>query len=122
MVAMIHDSEYENTIATARPAMNEKKLVWYRNPIRNPIATIRPMTNPFLITSEKVLPASTAERAMGNDLNRSITPLERSSVRPRAVCPAPKAATWMRRPGNNQLMYSPWAIGGMAPPIAPPNT
>ena len=64
----------------------------------------------------------TAERAIGRERNRSITPFERSSVRPRAVWPAPKTAVCTSRPGISQLMYSPPAAGGSDPPMAPPNT
>jgi hypothetical protein len=41
-----------------------------------------------------------------------MTPFDRSSVSPIAVCPAPKVEIWTSRPGISQLMYSPCAAGG----------
>jgi len=49
--------------------------------------------------SARVRPASTAERAMGNDRNRSMRPLWRSSARPTPVDTAPKQTVWTKMPG-----------------------
>ena len=86
------------------------------------ISSIRPMTNALRARSAKVRPASTAERAIGRDRNRSMTPLDRSSVSPSAVWPAPNVEIWTIRPGSRKMMYLPSTIGGRVWPIAPPNT
>jgi hypothetical protein len=49
--------------------------------------------------SERVRPASTAERAIGSERNRSIIPLERSSARATPVWVEPKITVWTRIPG-----------------------
>jgi hypothetical protein len=53
-----------------------------RNPTRYPTAIISPMTRMLRTRSATVRPASTAERAIGMDRNRSTTPRVRSSFRP----------------------------------------
>ena len=55
------------------------------------------------VKSASVRPASTAERAVGRDRNRSMTPLMRSLCSPYAVVLAPKTANWARMPGMSQL-------------------
>ena len=52
--------------------------------------------------SATVRPASTAERAIGMDRNRSTTPRVRSSFRPTAVCEAPKVTDWTKIPGSRK--------------------
>ena len=44
-------------------------------------------------------PASTADRAMGRDRNRSMMPVFMSSARPIAVLVEPNSAFWMKMPG-----------------------
>jgi hypothetical protein len=49
--------------------------------------------------SAVVRPASTAQRAMGNERNRSMRPLPRSSANPMPVVTAPKHTVWTKMPG-----------------------
>ena len=53
----------------------------------------------FVATSASVRPASTAERAIGSDRKRSISPFLRSSARPRAVTKPPKDIVCTMIPG-----------------------
>jgi hypothetical protein len=55
--------------------------------------------NTIATVSAAVRPASTAERAIGNDLNRSMSPFWRSSASPTPVCRALKIAVWTKIPG-----------------------
>ena len=50
--------------------------------------------------SDIVRPARTAERAIGKDRNRSISPDFRSVARPIPVCVDPKIAVCTKMPGN----------------------
>jgi hypothetical protein len=49
-------------------------------------------------TSASARPASTAERAIGSERKRSITPLPMSSASPTAVPMIPKASDWTKIP------------------------
>ena len=82
----------------AAPATPPRK----RNPTRYPTAIIKKMTTMLRTRSATVRPASTAERAIGMDRNRSTTPRVRSSFRPTAVCEAPKVTDWTKIPGSRK--------------------
>lgn len=73
--------------------------VWMRKPTRNPMATTISTTATSRTRSDRLRPTSTAERAIGRDRNRSISPLCRSSARPMAVFIPPKATVWTKTPG-----------------------
>jgi hypothetical protein len=75
------------------------------------------MTNTLRIRSAVVRPASAAERAMGNDRNRSSSPECRSVERPIAVVIAPNTTVWAKMPGMRKSTY-----GRPGTRIAPPNT
>jgi hypothetical protein len=53
----------------------------------------------FVTTSASVRPASTAARDIGSERKRSISPLPRSSARPRAVTNPPNDIVWTMIPG-----------------------
>ena len=69
--------------------------------------------------SPRVRPASTAERAMGRERNRSIMPLERSSASPTPVWVEPNTTVCTKMPGIRKSMYF-TPVG--SPLMAPPNT
>jgi len=69
---------------------------WKRRPINMPTRITITATIRFRITSENVRPASTAERAIGSDLNRSMMPACRSSVSPTLVLVEPKTEVCTR--------------------------
>ena len=73
------------------------------NPTRTPTTVISTTTNMFRIMSAKVRPARTAERAIGNERKRSISPRPRSSARPTPVAVAPNTAVWTKIPGIRKL-------------------
>ena len=56
-----------------------------RQPTRNPTTIISATTNTLRTRSASVRPASTAERAIGSERNRSIRPLFMSVASPIAV-------------------------------------
>ena len=56
-------------------------------------------TNTLRDRSASVRPARTADRAMGNDRNRSISPDFMSVARPTAVASAPNTTIWTNTPG-----------------------
>ena len=57
----------------------------------NPVMIRIEADSAFVTTSASVRPASTAERAIGSERKRSISPLWRSSFRPSAVTNPPNA-------------------------------
>ena len=57
------------------------------------------ITNTLRTESASVRPASTAERAIGSERNRSMRPLARSSARPMPVAAAPNTAVCTKMPG-----------------------
>ena len=60
--------------------------------------TISTMTMRLRTTSAMVRPASTAERAMASDRNRSMRPFGRSSARPMPVLMLPKVTVCTKMP------------------------
>ena len=70
-----------------------------RKPTRKPTITIRVMTIELRATSATVRPASTADRAIGSDRNRSMRPWRRSSARPTPVFTLPKVTVCTKMPG-----------------------
>ncbi len=88
--------------ATAVQATAPATPPWKRNPARYPTAIISPMMRMSRTRSATVRPASTAERAIGMDRNRSTTPRSRSWDRPAAVCEAPKVTDWTKIPGSRK--------------------
>ena len=71
----------------------------------------------FCTTSAAVRPKSTAEREIGSERKRSITPAARSVLRPMPVISAPKTAVWTMIPGIRKSTY---AVSPVL--IAPPKT
>lgn len=65
-----------------------------------PTPTISATTKRLRTASERVLPARTAERAMGSDLKRSTTPFCKSWASPTPVWTAPKITVWAKKPDN----------------------
>ena len=63
--------------------------VWMRKPTATPITTISVTTKTLRARSARVRPASTAERAMGSERNRSSSPVWRSVPSPMAAPMAP---------------------------------
>src|SRR5580765_7009111 len=116
--AKIHENDTANIRSSRSDARNDSSEVWTRKPTRNPTATIINTTPVLRTRSDRQRPASTAERAIGNDLNRSMRPLCRSSLRPTPVFIAPNATVWMNTPGMRKSTY------GMPPGgwVEPPNT
>ena len=69
-----------------------------------PTTSITVIEMPLVTMSERVRPASTAERDIGSERKRSTRPLRRSSAIPIAVTKPPKAIVWTRIPGIRKLM------------------
>ena len=122
MQAMTHDRANANVSATSNPPANGTSEVCGRKPSREASTIISAITNTLRTRSATVRPASTAERAIGSERKRSITPLLKSSISPIDVWVAPNAAICSNRPGSSQLRYWPPAAAGIARPTAPPNT
>ena len=61
-------------------------------------------------------PLSTAERAIGSERKRSISPLLRSSAIPIAVVIEAKPSVWTKIPGIRYSLYEPPPGSGIAPP------
>src|SRR6266498_948747 len=97
-------------------------LVCQRNPMASPTASSSTMVRVVPARSARVRPAGSAERAMGRERNRSMTPLARSSAILNAAPWLPNRANWASSPGMSQLTYLPWAAGGSVGWIAPPKT
>ncbi len=67
--------------------------------------------------SARIRPPMTAERAIGNERNRSITPRWKSTLSAIAVVNGRKQTLCTRIPGSANCRYS-----ALDPAIAPPNT
>ena len=65
---------------------------------------MRTTWNTITTVSAAVRPASTADRTIGSDLNRSISPFWRSSASPTPVCSAAKIAVCTKMPGIRKSM------------------
>src|SRR5260370_767582 len=65
-----------------KPARRGRGPAWNRNPTAVPTATISPTVTTLRAGSARVRPASTAERAIGSDRNRSMMPSRRSCAKP----------------------------------------
>jgi len=92
MIAKIHVSEKPKSSITAMPPSRPKKFVSTRKPTRYPMASIRIMMNTLRTRSASVRPASTADRAIGSERNRSMRPLCRSSASPGYVVDVPASS------------------------------
>ncbi len=67
-------------------------------------------------------PSSIAVRLIGVTRIRSMTPLRSSAMRPNPTKAVPKTATWMSRPGTNQLKaFVPVPAACVAPSSNGPN-
>ena len=98
-VANTHDNAYPNNRTRPIPARNPNTFVWIRNPTMNPAMLTRITTKKLRVRSAVVRPASTAERDIGSEWNRSSIPLLRSAASPTAVSMAPKTTIWQKIPG-----------------------
>jgi hypothetical protein len=92
-------SEKPKISITAIPASSPKKPVSTRNPTRYPMPTIKIMMKTLRTRSASVRPASTADRAIGSERKRSMSPLFRSSASPIPVWIAPNATVCANTPG-----------------------
>ena len=68
-------------------------------PISSPTVNITTSWKLLVTTSPSVRPVSSAERVIGSERNRSISPFFRSSDRPSAVTKPPKTIDWTMIPG-----------------------
>ena len=69
MVAYIQENAYPKAITSAMAASAVAKLQWNRNPTATPTTTTSASANTLRTRSERVRPASTAERAIGGSGN-----------------------------------------------------
>jgi len=97
--ANTHESECANSNISPIPAIRPNTLVWMRQPTMKPTPTIKETTNTLRTRSASVRPASTAERDIGSDWNRSMRPLWRSSARPTPVWIDPNTTVCANTPG-----------------------
>ena len=99
MQAEIHENVNPTARTSAYMPIALTNPFWNRNPTRYPTPITIVSRRPFLITSEVVRPATTADLAIGSERKRSITPVLKSSARPIAVFVDPNSAFWMKIPG-----------------------
>ena len=73
---------------------------WNRNP--SPTATPTMISDDHAVRTMSAVtrPATTAERAIGSDRNRSMRPLWKSAFNPTAVCVVPNPIPCTSRPGS----------------------
>ena len=81
------------------PTRNASAPVCTRKPTAKPTTAISATTKTLRTRSARVRPASTAERAMGSERNRSSSPLLRSVARPMAAPMAPNTVVCTKMPG-----------------------
>ena len=82
--------------STAPPKANQ--LVLMRNPTAKPTSEMMTITTTLRHRSAVVRPASTADRAMGSDRNRSMSPFCRSSASPMLVLTEPNITVCTKMP------------------------
>ena len=70
-----------------------------RHPTAKPTTHIRIITKKLRARSAVVRPVNTADRAIGSDLNRSMTPRCKSPASPTAVVSAPNTTVCTKIPG-----------------------
>ena len=105
MHAEIHENVNPTASTRTTTPMASSSPFWNRNPTRYPIAITIMSNRKFLIRSDVVRPASTAERDIGSDRKRSMMPVFMSSASPIAVWVDPKSAFWMKIPGIRNCTY-----------------
>jgi hypothetical protein len=69
-----------------------------RQPTTRPVSDITTITSTLFSTSLVVRPTRTAERDIGSERNRSMTPFWMSSASPTPVSVAPKITVWAKIP------------------------
>ncbi len=72
--------------------------MYIRQPTISAVSAMTTSTRTLLTTSLVVLPTSTAERAMGNERNRSMIPFWMSVASPEPVMVAPNTTVWAKIP------------------------
>ena len=97
-VATTHEKAKANNRTRPRAPTYAGTPPWMRNPTAMPTPVMRTRTETLRTPSAIVRPASTAERAMGSDRNRSMSPLFRSSARPMPVPADPNSAVCTMMP------------------------
>ncbi len=85
--------------SSAIPAMTSAGPVKKLKPTANPTANMTISWKTFVATSPSVRPVSSAERVIGSERNRSISPFFRSSESPSAVTKPPNTIDWTMIPG-----------------------
>src|SRR5512144_1750659 len=102
-----------NSSSSANPAAAATRPPEKRNPTSAPTTTITSTMHALPTVSATVRPASTADRAIGSDRNRSMMPFCRSSASPTAVTPDANATVWTKIPGIRP--GQPLVDGGVLP-------
>ncbi len=98
MNANTHENEYPIKSSSAIPATMSGRRSGSEADGR-PTPTMTTSWIMFVLMSASVRPVTTAERDIGSDRNRSISPFFRSSDSPSAVTNPPKAIVWTMIPG-----------------------
>ncbi|GAB3986721.1 hypothetical protein GCM10029978_102960 [Actinoallomurus acanthiterrae] len=81
----IEENANAKAISSRMPPSAGATPFWNRNPTAYPAATMMSSVRVLRADSATSRPTSTADRAIGSDRNRSISPLCRSSARPTEV-------------------------------------
>ena len=81
------------------PATTSPRPVLKSKPTSSPTPSTTTSCTTFVLTSASVRPVRTAERAIGSDRKRSISPFFRSSESPSAVTKPPNAIVCTMIPG-----------------------
>ena len=95
----IHDIAKPKRRRKRNPPMIERIEELGRHPTRNPARPITTRTTTLRAESPRARPTTTAEREIGSDLNRSISPFSISCARPTAVPASVNATVWTKIPG-----------------------
>src|SRR5436190_2611609 len=90
MNANTHENAYPISRSSAIPATTSPTLLEKLNPTSSPTVNITTSWKMFVTTSPSVRPVSSAERVIGSERKRSISPFLTSSDRPSAVTKPPK--------------------------------
>src|SRR3954451_6538709 len=114
-VAITQLNAYANSSRRRNPRSASGTEEWIRQPTTRPVMTMTTIEMQLRPTSAVVRPTSTAERLIGRDRNRSMSPFWMSSAILDPVMVEPKITVWARMPGSRKSTYAMPGIGTALP-------
>src|SRR3954451_10544614 len=114
-VAITQLNAYANSSSRRNPRAASGPEEWIRQPTTRPVTTMTTIEIALSPTSAAVRPTSTADRLIGSERNRSMSPFWMSSAMLAPVMVDPKITVWARMPGSRHSTYAIPGIGTALP-------